>query len=161
VALTDQEQIEVQRRIIDKHIRVENAYQWDAVYDTMRRDEHAFYDAVPLSTHFPRFTGVQHFYGMFEKSIPDFYIHVTASYDTPGTSVLEYTITGTHLGEYCGVAPQGNSISIEMACLFIFRKGDPFKIIAEQLYFDNETLLRQMRGERKMHRSVPVCWQRQ
>ena len=44
--------IAIQRATIAEHIAQENAHNWDAVHDTFVQDETAFYDVVPLHTHF-------------------------------------------------------------------------------------------------------------
>ncbi|GGJ01748.1 cyclase [Saccharopolyspora subtropica] len=148
MTVTDQERIVAQRRTIDEHIRGENEHDWARVYGTFLTDERAYYDVVPLSTRFPGFQGVQDFYQLIEAAIPDFRVVVTGAYDTPGTSVREVTITGTHRGEYCGVAPQGRPVSVEVAAFYLFGDDDEAgKLVAERVYYDNETLLRQMRGE--------------
>ena len=60
----------------------------------------------------------------------------------------EVTITGTHRGEYCGLAPQGRPVSVEVAAFYLFGDEDESaKLLGERIYYDNETLLRQMRGE--------------
>lgn len=146
--MTDQERIAAQRRTIDEHIKGENEHDWARVYGTFLKDERAYYDVVPLSTSFPGFQGVQDFYQLIEAAIPDFRVIVNGEYDTPGASVREVTITGTHLGEYCGVAPQGLPVSVEVAAFYLFGDQDESaKLVAERVYYDNETLLRQMRGE--------------
>ena len=49
---------------------------------------------------------------------------------------------------YCGLAGSGKPIRFELAVFFIFGTGqDAAKLLAERIYFDNETVLRQMRGE--------------
>jgi len=145
---TDQERIAAQRRTVEEHIKGENDHDWARVYETFLKDERAYYDVVPLSTSFPGFQGVQDFYQIIEAAIPDFRVIVTAEYDTPGASVREVTIAGTHRGEYCGVTPQGRPVSVEVAAFYVFGDGDEAgKLVAERVYYDNETLLRQMRGE--------------
>ena len=73
---------------------------------------------------------------------------VTGEYDTPGCSIREVTITGTHLGEYGGVPASGNRVAFELAGFFLFGSGENAgKIVAERAYFDNEILMRQIRGE--------------
>lgn len=140
--------IQVQRETIIEHMRAENAHEWPAVYDTFINDSTAFYDVVPLSNKFEGIAGVKDFYQIFDSAVPDFFITVTGEYDTPGCSIREVTITGTHQGEYCGVQPTGQPISFELAAFYIFGTGDQAgKLLAERIYFDNETVLRQMRGE--------------
>lgn len=147
MAMSDAQRIEAQRRTIAEHIEAENAHDWPRVYGTFVQDEHAFYDVVPLSTRYAGFTGVQDFYRILDDAIPDFQVTVNAEYDSPGASVREVTIDGTHRGEYCGELPSGRPVSFELAAFYIFRPEEPGKLLAERIYFDNETVLRQMRGE--------------
>lgn len=146
--MSTEDMITLQRATIAQHMRGENDHDWTAVYDTFIQTPEAYYDVVPLSSKFDGFSGVQEFYEIFESAVPDFFITVTHEYDTPGCSIREVTITGTHQGEYCGVQPQGRPISFELAAFYIFGTGDTAgKLVAERIYFDNETVLRQMRGE--------------
>ncbi|MFD6315931.1 ester cyclase [Streptomyces nigra] len=147
MTLTDQERTAKQRQVVDTHIRQENAHEWESVYDTMLRDERAYYDVVPLSTRYHAFQEVQGFYELFESALPDFHVTITGSCDSPGLSLREVTITGTHQGEYCGVEPKNHRVSFEMAAVYVFLDDEPYKIAAQRIYFDNETVLRQMRGE--------------
>ncbi|RKT88226.1 Predicted ester cyclase [Saccharopolyspora antimicrobica] len=147
MAMSDAQRIEAQRRTIAEHIEAENAHDWPRVYGTFVQDEHAFYDVVPLSTRYAGFAGVQDFYRILDDAIPDFRVTVNAEYDSPGASVREVTIVGTHRGEYCGEQPSGRPVSFELAAFYIFRPEEPGKLLAERIYFDNETVLRQMRGE--------------
>ncbi|MBP2323541.1 putative ester cyclase [Kibdelosporangium banguiense] len=148
MTMSDQERIAMQRRTIDEHIKGENEHDWVRVYDTFLKDERAYYDVVPFSIRYPGIRGVQDFYEIIEAAIPDFRVVVTGEYDTPGASVREVTITGTHRGEYCGVVPQGRPVSVEVAAFYVFGEGDESgKLLAERIYYDNETLLQQMRGE--------------
>jgi predicted ester cyclase len=57
-------------------------------------------------------------------------------------------LAGTHQGEYCGVRANGKPVCFEVAIFYIFGTGsDADKLVAERVYWDNEMLLRQMRGE--------------
>jgi hypothetical protein len=139
--------IKLQRVTIDEHVRAEIAKEWDAVYETFVQNENAFYDVVPLGTRFPGIKGVHDFYSVIHAALPDFTILITGEYDTPGCSIREVTIAGTHLGEYGGIPASNNHIALEVACFFIFDPKNPGKLLAERVYFDNESLLRQCRGE--------------
>jgi predicted ester cyclase len=156
--MTPEELINLQRETIVQHMKGENDHNWTMVYDTFIQDSTSWYDVVPLSNKFEGFSGVQEFYQVFESAVPDFFITVTAEYDTPGCSIREVTITGTHQGEYCGVQPTGKPISFELAAFYIFGTGDTAgKLIAERIYFDNETVLRQMRGEADAPKGVGLA----
>ena len=150
--------INLQRATITEHIRAEIAKEWNAVYDTFVQDQSAFFDVAPLGTRFPGISGVRDFYSIIHAAFPDFTIIVTGEYDTPGCSVREVTIAGTHLGEYCGIPASSNPIALEIACFFIFGKGaDAGKLLAERVYFDNELLLRQCRGETELPTKIGLA----
>ena len=143
-----QDLIKLQRATIHEHIRAESAKDWEAVYDTFVQGEAAYYDVAPLATRFNGIAGVKDFYQTITASFPDFQITVAGEYDTPGCSIREVLINGTHLGEYGGVPASGNRVAFELAAFFLFGSGENAgKIVCERAYFDNEILMRQIRGE--------------
>lgn len=143
-----QDLVKLQRETIDRHIRAENAHDWPTVYDTFVQDESvAFYDVIPLHTHFPGITGVKDFYQAAERAFPDFRIDVWSESDAPGCSLREVTISGTHKGDWCGVSGTGRRVKFHLAGVFLFGTGDGAgRIVAERIYFDNETVLQQING---------------
>jgi predicted ester cyclase len=127
--------IRIQRETVDEHIRHENAKNWSGVYDTFVHDETAFYDVVPFNTRFPGFAGVKGFYEAANVAFPDFKIDVWGEYDSPGCSVREVTISGTHKGDWCGLPGTGRHIRFQLAGLFLFHTGDQAgKLLAERIY---------------------------
>jgi predicted ester cyclase len=148
MTLTDEQRIKLQRETIIQHMTGENEHDWDKVYDTFIRDERAYYDVMPFNTRYGGFQGVQDFYSAFEAAVPDFKLTVTGEYDVPGCSIREVTVRGTHQGDFAGVEAAGRPVSFELAAFYLFGDGDEAgKLLAERVYFDTETLLRQMRGE--------------
>jgi steroid delta-isomerase-like uncharacterized protein len=140
--------IALQRRTVAEHVRAENDKDWSAVHDTFVNSEETFWDAVPLCTTFRGPAGVADIYAAFDTALPDFSVEVTGEYHTPGASILEVTIRGTHRGEYCGIPASGNRVQFEAMALFLFGDGAASaELVGERVYFDNETVLRQMRGE--------------
>jgi steroid delta-isomerase-like uncharacterized protein len=135
--------IERQRALVAEHIRCENEHDWPAVYGTFVQDQRAFYDVIPLKASFKGIEGVRQFYQTIATAMPDLHIQVTAQYDTPGCTVCETTITGTHLGPYLGLAASGSSISIELAAFYLFNE-DCSKLIAERIYYDQASVIVQM-----------------
>jgi steroid delta-isomerase-like uncharacterized protein len=90
--------------------------------------------------------GVVEFYETFSKAFPDFEITVHTESDVPGVSIREAQIKGTHRGEYCGLPASGAVVSIAMIGVFVFDKTTG-QLNAERVYFDNNTILAQIRGE--------------
>ncbi|MSP12529.1 MAG: hypothetical protein EXR62_06185 [Chloroflexi bacterium] len=143
-----QDIIKLQRDTVDEHIQTENAKDWQGVYKTFVQDGGAYFDVGPLATRFLGLSGVNDFNQAITVSFPDFQIIVTGEYDTPGCSIREVTIDGHHLGAYGGVPASGNHVRFELAAFFLFGSGENAgKILCERIYFDNEILMRQVRGE--------------
>lgn len=64
------------------------------------------------------------------------------------SGIGEVTLSGTHKGEYCGIPASGRTVTIELAAFFEFGDGEQAgKIVCERIYWDNETVLAQIRGD--------------
>jgi predicted ester cyclase len=147
--------IRIQRETIQEHIRQENAHNWPAVHNTFLQSDTAFYDVIPLHTHFAGLSGVKDFYQAADAAFPDFRIDVWGEYDLPGCSIREVTISGTHKGDWCGVAGTGRRVKFHLLGMFLFGSGENSgKLLAERIYFDNDTVLQQIRGTQDIS-SVP------
>jgi predicted ester cyclase len=150
--------IQCQRAIVDTHIQAENSKDWSAVYDTFVQNEEAYYDVAPFAKRFHGISGIKDFYQSFVEAIPDFQVFVTGEYDTPGCLIREVTIVGTHQGEYCGIPASKNPVCVEMSVFYLFGTDeDADKLIAERIYFDNELVLRQMRGDADVPTSIGLA----
>ncbi len=145
--LSTDDRIKLQRQCVDEHIGSENEGNWAAVYDTFVDSPAAIFDMIPMSTTFHGREGVQGFYEYLQSALPDIHFDVTAEYDVPGCSIREVRATATHRGEYCGLAATGRQATVDLVVLFLFEEENPGKLVAERVYFDNETILRQLRGE--------------
>jgi hypothetical protein len=84
---------------------------WPAVYDTFAPHESAI-DVVPFHTKFGGLNGIRDFYQAVDAAFPDFKATVWGEYDTPGCSIREITVEGTHKGEWCGVAATGRRVKV-------------------------------------------------
>ena len=141
-----EEIIRLQRATVDEHVGQENAHNWPAVYDTFAPHESAI-DVVPFHTQFGGLNRIRDFYQAVDAAFPDFKATVWGEYDTPGCSVREITVEGTHKGEWCGVAGTGRRVKVHFCVLYLFGKGDNSgKLLGERLYFDNETVMKQING---------------
>ena len=97
--------------------------------------------------------GVVDFYETFAKAFPDFQIIVHTENDLPGLSLRELQIEATHSGESCGLQATGRRVSIPLIGLFLFDKTTGY-LNAERIYFDNNTILTQIRGEMTSRRRL-------
>jgi steroid delta-isomerase-like uncharacterized protein len=139
--------IELQRKTVTQHIEHEQAKNWAEVYQTFTpHEDEAYYDVVPFQMRFQKMKGVVDFYQAFTAAFPDFRIIVHTENDLPGLSIREAQILGTHLGEYCGLQATGRQVSVALIGLFVFDKTTGH-LNAERIYFDNDTILAQIRGE--------------
>jgi steroid delta-isomerase-like uncharacterized protein len=139
--------INLQRKTVTEHIRNELIKDWPGVYRTFTpHEKDAYYDVVPFQMRFGRMKGVVDFYEAFTRGFPDFQIAVHTEQDVPGVSFLEVQITGTHEGEYCGIQATGRPVSVALMGIFLFDKATG-QLNAERIYFDNNTILAQIRGE--------------
>ena len=155
-----EEIIRLQRATVDEHIGQENAHNWPAVYDTFAPHESAI-DVIPFHAQFGGLNGIRDFYQAVDAAFPDFKINVWGEYDSPGCSVREMTIQGTHKGEWCGVPETGRRVKFHVAVLYLFGKDNTSgKLLAERIYFDNETVMKQIHGDAEVA-SVPPFGDRQ
>jgi steroid delta-isomerase-like uncharacterized protein len=139
--------IALQRKTVAEHVRNEQIKDWPEVYRTFTpHQDDAFYDVVPFQTRFRKMKGVVDFYEAFTQGFPDFQITVHTEQDVPGVSIREAQITGTHNGEYCGIQATGRLVSIALMAFFLFDKTTGH-LNAERIYFDNNTILAQIKGE--------------
>jgi steroid delta-isomerase-like uncharacterized protein len=146
-SLSPEALIDLQRKTVAEHIRNEQIKDWPEVYRTFTpHEEDAYYDVVPFQTRFRKMKGVVDFYEAFTLGFPDFQIAVHTEQDVPGVSIREAQITGTHKGEYCGIQATGRRVSIALMGFFLFDMATGH-LNAERIYFDNNTILAQIKGE--------------
>ena len=142
------DQIAQQREQVEQHIRLENQHDWDAVHKTFAAGAPTWFDMVPFGARLDGPAGIATAYHLLSTALPDVAIEVLTQYDIPGCSIRELMITGTHTGDWCGIPGSGRRVQFQLACFFEFGTGAAQgQLIAERVYFNNETLIKQMRGE--------------
>lgn len=144
---TDQERIEAQRRVVKEHVQGENDHNYEAVKETFVKADRAFFDCSPGGIRFDGQQGINDWYEMLDALFPDLLIQVTHEYDVPGYSIREMTASGTQGIEFAGVEPAGRKVTWEAAVFYIFDYEEPDKLIAERAYWDNDSMIKQMKGE--------------
>jgi hypothetical protein len=68
--------------------------------------------------------GAKGFYEAANTAFPDFSIGCVGEYDGPGSSIRELTISGTHTGDWYGVAGISRHIRFQLAGFFVFGTGN-------------------------------------
>lgn len=145
--MTREERIELQRQVVAEHIQGENDGEYEGVRQTFVQDERSYFDCVPGGIRFPGTGGVQGWYDLLGALLPDLKIEVTHEYDTIGCCLREMTASGTHSLEFAGVEPTGKFLRWEAIALYIFDEEQPGKLLGERAYWDNDALIKQMKGE--------------
>ena len=79
--------------------------------------------------------------GQVLGAFPDFWLKKTAVHHADDAVIVECSFGGTHRGPWAGIAPTGNPVAVESACIFVF-EGD--RLVCEKVYFDHATILRQI-----------------
>ena len=132
-----------QREIVDAHFAAVAAHDWKAVLDTFTGNWPAF-DHIPANLRMSGYNGIDEAYQVIGRALPDMTVRISGGFDVPGCSVREIVITGTHLGVYHGFKASGRPVQFGCACFFLFDEETQLHTL--RCYFDNETVLRQMRG---------------
>ena len=85
---------------------------------------------------------VSHFYTSLFAAFPDAQRTVEDQVtDDNQTVVTRWTTTGTHLGEFMGIAPTGKRVECPLVVIVHFRDG---KLSNEHIYWDQATVLVQI-----------------
>lgn len=80
-------------------------------------------DHDPAPGQAPGPEGYVHFFSMMRTAFPDFHLDVEQLVADEDNVAFAYTATGTHQGEFMGVAPTGKSIKIRGMQISKFNEG--------------------------------------
>ena len=145
--LTDEERIAIQRKVVKTHIDGESNQDYDSVKGTFVADDRSYFDCSPGGLHFDGAAGINEWYLILDSLLPDLNIDVTHQYDTVGASVVEMTASGTHSADFAGVPASGRHITWEAIVVYVFDEEEPDKLITERAYWDNDALIKRLKGE--------------
>ncbi len=146
--------IERQKQQVNNLISEMTAHRWEEAVDAFEGESPAFED-VPANVRLTGKSGIARAYQSLSTALPDLTIEISHASDVPGYSVRELLFTGTHQGTYQGLEATGQRIRFACACFFLFDpKG---RLMTERVYFDNDTLLQQMRGRSQPYVPRQLC----
>lgn len=75
------------------------------------------------------------------EAFPDFHAEVHDQLARDGTVMMEWTMYGTHEGEYDGIPPTGEEMAVSGMSKVVVADG---KIAEDRLYFDTRTMMGQL-----------------
>ena len=124
--------------VVRRHIDAENRGDLDATIASFRRPR---YDVVPIGAVSDGESAVRELIAGLVGGFPDFHFDPQVIHHADDAVIVEARMTGTHRGEWAGLAPHGRRMDIRVACVFDFEGAG---LVNETVYFDFATLQRQL-----------------
>lgn len=129
-------------QVVRDHMALECVHDWDAVIATF---EHPRYEMYGNGTVFDGEAAVRGYFAASRTPFPDQGNEVIAIAHAGETVLVEFWLTGTHLGPLKipgrTVEPTGKAFRIRMAASFEFAPGGD-RIVCERPYYDQFAVLR-------------------
>lgn len=130
-----------QRReqVVREHMESENTHDFDVTLQTFAG--HPRYELVPTGEVYDGPDEVDRYYRETRTAFPDQRNELIALHHADDAVIAEFTLRGTHEGEFRGVPPTGESFECRMAAFFLFEED---RLVCERVYFDTATILTQL-----------------
>lgn len=127
-----------QRReaIVTEHAEAENRHDVEATIDTFHRPRYEVNGRPSDGA-----DAVRELLGGFMAGFSDFHIEPAALRHLDDGVLVEGVITGTHDGEWAGIAPTGHRVEIPVVGIFEF---DEDRLLCEKVHLDMAALLQQI-----------------
>lgn len=128
--------------VVREHMALEVTHDWDAVIATFA---HPRYELLGSGAVFDGEAAVRRYFAASRVPFPDQGNEIIAIAATGDTVLVEFWLTGTHLGPLRlpgrTVEPTGKAFRVRMAATFEFAP-DGDKIVCERPYFDTGAVAR-------------------
>jgi steroid delta-isomerase-like uncharacterized protein len=131
---------ELREAIVREHIAAENAHD---VSRTIATFHHPRYEVMPFGSVNDGADAVRDFLGGIFSGFPNLHIDVPRVHQADDAVIVEVVLTGTHQGQFAGIAPTGRQIEVPLVGIFEF-DGD--RLMCERVYFDMATWIRQLQS---------------
>lgn len=129
-------------KTVRDHMALECVHDWDAVIATFA---HPRYELYGNGTVFDGEAAVRGYFAASRIPFPDQANEIIAISETGNTVLVEFWLTGTHLGPLKlggrTVEPTGRAFRVRMAASFEFAPNSD-KIVCERPYFDQGAILK-------------------
>ncbi|HEX3510905.1 MAG TPA: ester cyclase [Solirubrobacteraceae bacterium] len=124
--------------VVREHMESENVHDFDATIGTFG---HPRYEIVPTGEVYDGEPEVRRYYAETRAAFPDQRNELISLRHADDAVIVEFDLLGTHLGPLRSLPPTGREFRCQMTAFFEF-EGD--RIVCERVYFDQNTLLRQL-----------------
>ena len=125
------------RRLWIRHSIAEDKRDLDGLLATL--SENCVYEIMPTGQRWEGHAGARTFYTTFLGAFPDVHFDLSAIVIGPQAVIEVAWMTGTHRGEWAGIAPTGQPVRLRIIIHFPW---DPTtqKFAGENVYFDRAAL---------------------
>ena len=124
--------------IVREHMDSENRHEFDDTLDTF---DHPRYELIATGEVHDGPEEVMQYFQDSRTAFPDQRNELLAMHHADDAVLVEAVIRGTHLGRLGGLPPTGRSYELPILAIFMF---DDDKLACERVYFDANTVLRQL-----------------
>jgi len=125
---------------VREHMAAENAFDFDRALATFG---HPRYELMATDTVHDGAEEVARYFRDSRAVFPDQRNELISLRHADDAVIVEFWLLGTHRGRFGNLEPTGRSFRCRMSAFFIFEGAD---LVCERVYFDNATILRQLRG---------------
>lgn len=131
--------LRARQKVVLDHFHDEVRQAWDDVLSTF---PHPHYELIASMTVHDGDRDVRGYYHDTRVAFPDQDHEIIAIRHTADAVVVEFWLTGTHLGPLGKIPPTGGRHRTRMTAFFIFDENE--NLVTERVYFDQLTILRQL-----------------
>jgi steroid delta-isomerase-like uncharacterized protein len=124
--------------IVREHMDSENRHEFDA---TMATFHHPRYELMATGQVYDGAEEVDAYFDETRTAFPDQRNELLALHHADDAVLVEAVVRGTHLGRLGSLPPTGREYELPILSIFLF-DGD--RLIGERVYFDANTILRQL-----------------
>jgi steroid delta-isomerase-like uncharacterized protein len=134
------EQVAARLRIVEEHLRRENAHDLAGIMATFGHD--AEYDDTPWGENHLGRDAVEQYYRDVLTALPDLRIDVLDRLVSDDAVVLQVSISGTQTGTWRGLPATGRPVRFPLCAIYRFTADG--MLASERIYYDRAGLLHQI-----------------
>lgn len=131
--------LQARQELVLEHFGNEVAQDWDATLSTF---PHPYYELIPTMTVHDGDDAVRGYYHQTRVAFPDQHHEIIGLRHSHDAVIVEFWLIGTHLGPLGRIVPTGGRFRVRMTAYFVFDEQE--NLVAERIYFDTLTMLKQL-----------------